>query len=126
MSDDDKALLHRGDARSSPDAESRLAPACPASELSEEMVRAEAMPMRHRASARLDAVCLLLALVSLLLAQPSRAFAEPVELTISCGRFAEETQRCRSAAQDWATATDNRVRVLSAPSILEDRLSLYR
>ncbi|MGB5833828.1 MAG: hypothetical protein WBG92_17815 [Thiohalocapsa sp.] len=122
MSDDDKALLRRGDARSSPYPIGRLALAFQAQEPTkptEDNVHGQCMPMRRHSEDSLGAVFQLLALVLLLLlVLPSSATAEPVELTISCGRFAEETERCRAAAQDWATATDNRVRVLSAPGLL--------
>jgi hypothetical protein len=55
MSDDDKALLHRGDARSSPYPMSRLAPAFQAPELAEEIARAESM-LSARTSAKLRVI----------------------------------------------------------------------
>jgi len=55
MSDDDKALLHRGDARSSPYPMSRLAPAFQAPELAEEVARAESM-LSARTSAKLRVI----------------------------------------------------------------------
>jgi hypothetical protein len=55
MSDDDKALLHRGDARSSPYPMSRLAPAFQAPELADEIARAESM-LGARTSAKLRVI----------------------------------------------------------------------
>jgi hypothetical protein len=55
MSDDDKALLHRGDARSSPYPVSRLAPAFQAPELAAEIARAESM-LSARTGAKLRVI----------------------------------------------------------------------
>ncbi len=55
MSDDDKALLHRGDARSSPYPLSRLAPAFQAQDLAEEIARAEAI-LSARTGAKLRVI----------------------------------------------------------------------
>jgi hypothetical protein len=55
MSNDDKALLHRGDARSSPYPTSRLAPAFEAPELAEEIARAESM-LSARTGAKLRVI----------------------------------------------------------------------
>jgi hypothetical protein len=55
MSKDDKALLHRGDARSSPYPVSRLAPAFEAPELAEEIARAESM-LSARTGAKLRVI----------------------------------------------------------------------
>jgi hypothetical protein len=55
MSDDDKPLLHRGDARSSPYPMSRLAPAFQAPELAEEIARAESM-LSARTGAKLHVI----------------------------------------------------------------------
>jgi hypothetical protein len=55
MSDDDKAELHRGDARSSPYPTSRLAPAFHAPQLAEEVERAESM-LNARTSAKLRVI----------------------------------------------------------------------
>jgi hypothetical protein len=44
-------------------------------------------------------------------AEAATQAAEAVELTVSCGRFAAETERCRAAAKQWAADTGNRVRV---------------
>lgn len=55
MSDDDKAVLHRGDARSSPYPMSRLAPAFQAPELAEEVARAESM-LSARTGAKLRVI----------------------------------------------------------------------
>jgi hypothetical protein len=55
MSNDDKALLHRGDARSSPYPVSRLAPAFQAPELAEEIARAESM-LSARTGAKLRVI----------------------------------------------------------------------
>jgi trehalose/maltose transport system substrate-binding protein len=82
---------------------------------------------RGAAAVRALARALLCALLAGLPALPAAA-DDGVELTISCGRFAAETDRCRSAAADWAEATGNRVRVrvLSAPADNAARLALYR
>jgi hypothetical protein len=55
MSDDDKALLHRGDARSSPYPMSRLAPAFQAPGLADEVARAESM-LSARTGAKLRVI----------------------------------------------------------------------
>jgi hypothetical protein len=55
MSNDDKVLLHRGDARSSPYPTSRLAPAFQAPELAEEVARAESM-LSARTGAKLRVI----------------------------------------------------------------------
>ncbi|MCG6943117.1 MAG: DUF2452 domain-containing protein [Thiohalocapsa sp.] len=55
MTDDDKALLHRGDARSSPYPVSRLAPAFDAPELAAEIARAESM-LSARTGAKLRVI----------------------------------------------------------------------
>jgi hypothetical protein len=55
MSKDDKPLIHRGDARSSPYPTSRLAPAFHAPELAEEVARAENM-LNARTSAKLRVI----------------------------------------------------------------------
>lgn len=55
MSNDDKAILHRGDARSSPYPASRLAPAFHAPHLAEEVARAESM-LNARTSAKLRVI----------------------------------------------------------------------
>ena len=55
MTDDDKALLHRGDARSSPYPTSRLAPAFQAPELAAEIARAESL-LSARTGAKLRVI----------------------------------------------------------------------
>ncbi|KAA6183576.1 DUF2452 domain-containing protein [Thiohalocapsa marina] len=55
MSEQHKALLHRGDARTSPYPVSRLAPAFHAPELAEELARAESM-LSARTSAKLRVI----------------------------------------------------------------------
>jgi hypothetical protein len=55
MSNDDKAMLHTGDARSSPYPTSRLAPAFQAPELAEEVARAESM-LSARTGAKLRVI----------------------------------------------------------------------
>jgi len=55
MSNDNKAILHQGDARSSPYPASRLAPAFHAPQLAEEVARAEAM-LNARTSAKLRVI----------------------------------------------------------------------
>jgi hypothetical protein len=55
MSDNDKAILHLGDARSSPYPTSRLAPAFHAPQLAEEVARAESM-LNARTSAKLRVI----------------------------------------------------------------------
>lgn len=55
MSDDQKAILHRGDARTSPYPMSRLAPAFHAPQLAEEVARAESM-LNARTSAKLRVI----------------------------------------------------------------------
>jgi trehalose/maltose transport system substrate-binding protein len=49
-----------------------------------------------------------------------------VELTISCGAIGVELDLCRSAAEDWAAKTGNRVEVVSAPSSSSERLALFQ
>jgi len=55
MTDDDKPLLHRGDARSSPYPTSRLAPAFQAPELAAEIARAESL-LSARTGAKLRVI----------------------------------------------------------------------
>jgi trehalose/maltose transport system substrate-binding protein len=48
------------------------------------------------------------------------------ELTISCGAIGVELALCRTAAEDWAAKTGNRVAVVSAPSSSSERLALFQ
>jgi trehalose/maltose transport system substrate-binding protein len=51
---------------------------------------------------------------------------EGVLLRISCGAVGLELTLCREGAERWATATGNRVEVISTPNSTTERLALYQ
>jgi trehalose/maltose transport system substrate-binding protein len=84
------------------------------------------MSMQHRIAAAVSAITVALVLAGAGCSrQPDASSSAPL-IRISCGAVGLELVLCREGAERWASATGNRVEVISTPNSTTERLALYQ